>query len=63
MSDNKAQTASERVKSKGFKNLKEVSALGGESTQTLNNWFNHAPRRFDLHIKGLLLDRLIQQAD
>lgn len=34
---------SEKAKEAGLSSLKELSKISGESTQTLNNWFNNKP--------------------
>ena len=57
----KSQTASQAVKAAGFKNLKQVTELLGESPegkilgesrQTLGNWFKNEPLRFELYLLG-----------
>lgn len=47
-------TASDYVKSKGIKSLKVVSELTGQSTQTLNNWFNSKPKLFNIVVSGVV---------
>ena len=51
-------TAAEKAKSVGLKNLKELAEISGESTQTLNNWLNNYPVRFELILKGAIVKRL-----
>lgn len=53
---NEIITASDYVKNKGIKNLKFVSELTGQSTQTLNNWFNSKPKLFDIVVSGVLFE-------
>ena len=47
-------TASKAAKEAGFTNLKQVQEIGGESQQTLGNWFKNEkhPERFDIHLLG-----------
>ena len=45
-------TASQQAKSAGLKSLAEVSEMTKQSTQTLNNWFNHKPELFEVVIAG-----------
>lgn len=40
-------SASEVAKNAGLNSLKQVSEMMGESTQTLNNWYNNKPKLFD----------------
>ena len=52
-----AVTASETVKKAIGMKLSEFSEYTGESTQTLNNWFNNYPRRFNLLVKGVAFEK------
>ena len=55
-------TASKAAKAAGFTNLKQVQEIGGESQQTLGNWFDSKStskkrreqyrKRFDIHLLG-----------
>ncbi len=54
---------SEKCKAAGLKSLAELSEISGESVQTLNNWFKHKPRLFDLVLRGAIVKRLEQLAD
>lgn len=47
-----AKSAGEDAKRRGFKSLKQVQGIGGESQQTLGNWFKNQPLRFDIHLLG-----------
>jgi hypothetical protein len=47
-------TAASYAKSLGIKNLKVVSRITGQSTQTLNNWFNTKRKLFDIVLKGCI---------
>ena len=49
-----AKSAGEDAKRRGFKSLKQVQGIGGESQQTLGNWFKNEkhPERFDIHLLG-----------
>ena len=49
---------SEKAKSAGLKSLAELAMISGESTQTLNNWFNNYPLRFELILKGAVIKKL-----
>lgn len=49
---------SEMAKKAGLKSLNELAEITGESVQTLNNWFKDNPRRFELILKGVALERL-----
>jgi len=49
---------SEKARQAGFKSLKEVSEITGESTQNLNNWNKARPRRFQLLLKGAAVEKL-----
>jgi alkyl hydroperoxide reductase subunit AhpF len=51
---NSKTTASKAAKEAGFTNLKQVQEIGGESQQTLGNWFKSEkhPERFDIHLLG-----------
>lgn len=46
-------TPSEAAKALGFKSLKAVSRLGGESQQNLINWFHNYPVRFRIYLAGV----------
>lgn len=46
-------TPSEAAKAWGFKSLKAVSRLGGESQQTLINWARNYPERFHIYLAGV----------
>jgi len=50
--------AHEKAKAAGLKNLAELVKISGESPQTLNNWFNNYPLRFELILKGTVIKRL-----
>ena len=45
-------TASKAAKAAGFTSLKQVQEIGGESQQTLGNWFKNKPLCFDIHLLG-----------
>jgi len=45
-------TASKQAKEAGLKSLLQVAELTGQSTQTLNNWFNHKPELFGIVLLG-----------
>lgn len=53
--------ASKKAKIMGFKSLKELSeSSGGVSRQTLNNWNNEAPIKFDIFLLGASMRRLFK---
>lgn len=54
----KKMKPSEKAKAAGLKSLTELSEISGESTQTLNNWFNNYPLRFELILKGAVIKKL-----
>ena len=45
-------TASKAAKAAGFTSLKQVQEIGGESQQTLGNWYKNQWLRFDIHLLG-----------
>ena len=47
-------TASKAAKAAGFTSLKQVQEIGGESQQTLGNWYKNEkhPERFDIYLLG-----------
>ena len=49
---------SEKAKLAGLKSLAELAEISGESVQTLNNWFNNYPLRFELILKGSVIKKL-----
>lgn len=49
-------TASEAAKKAGLKSLAEVASITGQSTQTLNNWFNDKPELFKVVLAGCVND-------
>ena len=54
-------TASEAAKQAGLKSLKSLCEISGESPQTLNNWFNNEPRRFELVLKGAIFEQTVEK--
>ena len=54
---------SEKAKSAGLKSLAELAEISGESVQTLNNWFKNEPRRFELILKGALVEKFAQSLE
>lgn len=52
---------SEAAKRAGLKSLAELSNISGESVQTLNNWFKNEPRRFELILKGAVLEKISER--
>lgn len=52
---------SEACKKAGLRSLKELAHISGESVQTLNNWHKKYPRRFELILKGVVLERSVAQ--
>ncbi len=46
------ETAAEKAKAYGIKDLKKVSKMTGQSTQTLNNWFNNKRHLFEIILIG-----------
>lgn len=45
-------SAAAHAKAAGLNSLAQVSEMTGVSAQTLNNWFNHKRRLFDVVIAG-----------
>lgn len=52
---------SEAAKLAGLKSLAELAEISGESVQTLNNWFKNESRRFELVLKGAVLEKTIEK--
>ena len=52
---------SEAAKSAGLKSLAELAEISTESVQTLNNWFNNEPRRFELILKGAVFEKTVER--
>lgn len=50
--------AYEKARQAGFKTLKEVSELTGESRQNLGNWHKSRTQRFRLLLKGAAVEKL-----
>ena len=59
----KSKKPSEVVKQAGLKSLAELAEMSGESAQTLNNWFKRSPRRFELVLKGAVLEKTAERVD
>ena len=49
------KTASKQAKELGFKSLTQVQEIGGESQQTLGNWFKKQPLKFEIHLLGCMV--------
>lgn len=50
--------ASQKAKAAGLKSLDELVEISGESRQTLNNWHNKKPVKFELVLKGAIVKKL-----
>jgi len=55
---NMKPTASRKAKDYGLKNLNEMVAMTGESRQSLVNWFNLRPQRFELLLIGCIVKKM-----
>jgi hypothetical protein len=58
ISSMKDDRPSVQAKKFGFKDLKELSSVTGETEQTLNYWRKRKPLRFKLILKGAVFERL-----
>lgn len=58
-------TPSKQCKDAGLKGLAQLACITGESVQTLNNWHKSERyrRRFDLLLKGVVFERMIDAHD
>ena len=52
---------SEMARAVGLSGLSEMARITGESRQTLGNWFNNEPRRFEIMLKGILFEKLMDR--
>ena len=52
-------TASDKAKQHGFKSLRPVIERSKEARRTLNDWDISRPRRLQLILLGLMMERLI----
>ena len=53
---------SEEIKEKyGFESMKEATDLAGENHMTLIRWHEMYPRRFELVMKGLVFEKILNK--
>ena len=54
---------SEKAKAIGFKSLQEAAQAAEESEQNFYRWLEKYPRRFELIMKGLMFEKMVNSIE